>query len=163
MRNRFKYEVFRMGFDTHSAWRISDINNNYRWLTFSFKRSLFQWRGLYKEKKHSYFKDSASLHKMSICLKDYAWNYYYYFFFFLNNSQFQHSYGKINCCKNHFQLNWNCSDNKGLAFKCKWASNVTAAHTEKILAAAIHVKRRRLSLCWEISKRWSLLFNKIDV
>ncbi|XP_053086199.1 myotubularin-related protein 4 isoform X1 [Pangasianodon hypophthalmus] len=30
VRNRFKYEVCRMGFSTHSAWRISDINNNYR-------------------------------------------------------------------------------------------------------------------------------------
>ncbi|XP_060768449.1 myotubularin-related protein 3 isoform X2 [Neoarius graeffei] len=30
VRNRFKYEVCRMGFDTHSAWRISDVNNNYR-------------------------------------------------------------------------------------------------------------------------------------
>ncbi|KAF5903135.1 myotubularin-related protein 3-like isoform X1, partial [Clarias magur] len=28
--NRLKYEVCRMGFDTYSAWRISDINNNYR-------------------------------------------------------------------------------------------------------------------------------------
>ncbi|XP_060718354.1 myotubularin-related protein 3 isoform X1 [Tachysurus vachellii] len=30
VKNRFGYEVCRMGFDTHSAWRISDINNNYR-------------------------------------------------------------------------------------------------------------------------------------
>lgn len=28
---RFKRELERMGFDTHSAWRISTINNNYRW------------------------------------------------------------------------------------------------------------------------------------
>ncbi|XP_046694910.1 myotubularin-related protein 3 isoform X5 [Silurus meridionalis] len=30
VKDRFKHEVCRMGFDTHSAWRISDINNNYR-------------------------------------------------------------------------------------------------------------------------------------
>lgn len=28
---RFKRELERMGFDTHSAWRISTINSNYRW------------------------------------------------------------------------------------------------------------------------------------
>ncbi|XP_072521248.1 phosphatidylinositol-3,5-bisphosphate 3-phosphatase MTMR3 [Salminus brasiliensis] len=30
VRSRFKGEVQRMGFTTHSAWRISDINNNFR-------------------------------------------------------------------------------------------------------------------------------------
>lgn len=28
---RFKRELERMGFDSHSAWRISTINSNYRW------------------------------------------------------------------------------------------------------------------------------------
>lgn len=29
--HRFKSEMERMGFHTHSAWRISNINHNYRW------------------------------------------------------------------------------------------------------------------------------------
>lgn len=32
---RFKRELERMGFDTHSAWRISNINSNYRWRTWN--------------------------------------------------------------------------------------------------------------------------------
>ncbi|KAL7838207.1 hypothetical protein AOLI_G00266110 [Acnodon oligacanthus] len=30
VKDRFKHEVQRMGFSNHSAWRISDINNNFR-------------------------------------------------------------------------------------------------------------------------------------
>ncbi|XP_062844498.1 myotubularin-related protein 3 isoform X2 [Trichomycterus rosablanca] len=39
VRNRSKCEMYRMGFDTHSAWRISEINTNYR-LCMSYPEKL---------------------------------------------------------------------------------------------------------------------------
>ena len=32
--SRFKNEVERMGFDMNNAWRISNINEKYRWVVF---------------------------------------------------------------------------------------------------------------------------------
>ena len=31
MRHRMEMEVRRMGFDTQNAWRVSDINSNYKY------------------------------------------------------------------------------------------------------------------------------------
>lgn len=31
VKDRFQMELLRMGFDMQNAWRVSEINNNYKW------------------------------------------------------------------------------------------------------------------------------------